>query len=164
MWSTRPTMGLMVVGWVGLVGVVAGAAIALFGQHNLRRLDRRDGDAGLMLEQCATVLALSEDYRNRVWEERLLGARDAVEAWDLREYRMAEARLRVLSADQSLLDALAAVGNAGQRLGKLWRVAPEEGDALDTAWVAYKVAVHNFEASARNALRRSALCRRLIGR
>jgi hypothetical protein len=54
---------------------LAGALLALAGQQwGLRRASRtRAGE--LLLEQCAQLIALSEDFRNRAWEESVLGQR-----------------------------------------------------------------------------------------
>ena len=52
-----------------LAGVAAGALIAFGGQYLLRRGERHEPNDALLLEQFALVIALSEDYRNRVWEE-----------------------------------------------------------------------------------------------
>ena len=88
--------------WIGLAGVVAGAVIAFGGQYLLRRAERQDRNDALLLEQFAIIIALSEDYRNRVWEERNQVANSVVNAWDLGTYRLAEARLRVLSRDSAV--------------------------------------------------------------
>jgi len=56
--------------WAGLVGVVAGALIAFAGQYVMRRGEKQERFDALLLEQFAVIIALSEDFRNRVWEER----------------------------------------------------------------------------------------------
>lgn len=56
--------------WVGLIGVLAGALIAFVSQYLVGRSERQERNEALLLEQCALLIALSEDYRNRVWEER----------------------------------------------------------------------------------------------
>lgn len=92
--------------WIGLAGVVAGAFIAFVGQYMMRRSEMRERSEALLLEQAAVIAALSEDYRNRVWEERSKLAGDVVAAWDMGAYRLAEARLRILSGDHGLLEAM----------------------------------------------------------
>jgi hypothetical protein len=72
----------------------------------MRRSEARERSETLLLEQSAVIVALSEDYRNRVWEERAQVASDVVGAWDIGTYRLAEARLRILSRDPEILDAL----------------------------------------------------------
>ena len=112
--------------WIGLVGVAAGALIAFGGQYLLRRTERQERNDTLLLEQFALIIALSEDYRNRVWEERNQVASGVVHAWDLGAYRLAEARLRVLSRDPSLVAAPEALHEAGGHLGKTWRLTPSD--------------------------------------
>ena len=56
--------------WIGLLGVLAGALIAFGGQYLMRRDERQERNITLLLEQCAVIVALSYDFRNRVWEER----------------------------------------------------------------------------------------------
>lgn len=69
--------------WVGLAGVVAGALIAFAGQLAMQRRGERDRFDSLLLEQFAMIIAISEDFRNRVWEERNQVASDVVGKWDL---------------------------------------------------------------------------------
>jgi hypothetical protein len=52
--------------WIGLVGALAGASIALLGQYTFKKLERRHGNLALLYEQCAQLVALSEDFRNRL--------------------------------------------------------------------------------------------------
>jgi hypothetical protein len=84
---------------IGLVGAVAGVLIAFGGQYPMRRAERQERCDALLLEQFAQVIALSEDYRNRVREERKQVASDVVDQWIFAAYRLAEARLRVSSQD-----------------------------------------------------------------
>jgi hypothetical protein len=69
--------------WVGLAGVIAGAIIAFAGQYVMRRGDKQERFDALLLEQFADIIALSEDFRNRIWEERNQVASDVVSKWDL---------------------------------------------------------------------------------
>ena len=80
--------------WVTLLATVAGAVIALTGQYIVKRGEKRTRSGELLLEQCAQVIALSEDLRNRVWEEKELGVQGTVEAWDLGAHRLAAARVK----------------------------------------------------------------------
>jgi hypothetical protein len=80
-----------------LVGVVAGALFAFAGQYVLRRIEKQDRYDALLLEQFTCIIGLSEDFRNRIWEERKQVASDVVSKWDLAAYRRAEALLRILS-------------------------------------------------------------------
>ncbi len=60
--------------FLGLIGVLAGATIAFFGQFFASRSERRERHTVYLLEQCAVLAALTDDFQNRVWEERHLGA------------------------------------------------------------------------------------------
>ena len=140
--------------WIGLVGVLAGALIAFGGQYLLRRTERQERNDTLLLEQFALIVALSEDYRNRVWEERNQVASGVVHAWDLGAYRLAEARLRVLSRDPSLVAAPEALHEAGGHLGKTWRLTPSDQAAVDNAWRAHRAAINQFVAASSQVLRR----------
>lgn len=107
--------------WIGLVGVIAGAVIALSGQYLTRRSEVRERQQTLLLEQCALVTALAEDFRNRVWEERNQVAEGVVARWDLGAYRLAQARLRILCDETGVLSALQVLSEAGGNLGRIWR-------------------------------------------
>ena len=140
--------------WIGLAGVVAGAVIAFGGQYLLRRAERQDRNDALLLEQFAIIIALSEDYRNRVWEERNQVANSVVNAWDLGTYRLAEARLRVLSRDSAVVAALKVLHEAGTQLGKAWRLGSSDEAAVNRAWVAHRKAIEQFVAASSRAVRR----------
>lgn len=145
----------MVAAWIGLVGVVAGALIAFGGQYLMRRADRQERVDALLLEQFAQVIALCEDFRNRVWMERLQVASDVVDEWDFGTYRLAEARLRVLSQDSQLMAALEALLETGKELDRAWRVTPSDEAAVDKAWKANREAVERFVAVSSQMIRHS---------
>jgi hypothetical protein len=105
----------------------------------------------LILEQCAQLVALSEDYRNRVWEERNLGVTDLVAQWDLGGYRLADARLHLLSSDETVLTASRALHRAGVNLGVAWRTTPRSDGEIDTAWTNHKQAINDFIDASRTA-------------
>ena len=139
--------------WIGLIGVLAGAAIALLGQYGVRRMERRQARDALLLEQCAHVVALSEDYRNRLWEERKLGAENAVASWDMREYRLAGARIRLLTTNVEIGRALEQLVKIGTELGKAWRISRADNEELQQAWVAHREGLDNFVEVAGKAVR-----------
>lgn len=141
--------------WIGLVGVVAGALIAFGGQYLARRTERQERNDALLLEQFALVIALSEDYRNRVWEEHNQVASNVVGKWDIGTYRLAEARLRVLSQEPKVVAALEALQEAGSALGRAWRLGPGRSDeaAVDSAWVAHRAALDRFVAVSSRVIR-----------
>ena len=120
--------------WMGLIGALAGATIAFVGQYAMTRSARRERETALLLEQCAQLIALSEDYRNRIWEERRLGATNVVVSWNLGDYRLAEAKLKLLCSDTRVLQAVEQLRETGVELGKAWRMAAPEAGELDAAW------------------------------
>jgi hypothetical protein len=130
--------------WIGLVGVVAGAFVAFSGQYLMSRTERQERNTALLVEQCALIIALSEDYRNRVWEERNQVASDVVGKWDIGTYRLAEARLRVLSLEPDFLAALEALHNSGIALGRAWRLGTSDDATVDNAWAASRDALERF--------------------
>lgn len=138
--------------WAALLSAVAGGAIALAGQYLTRRLDTRSRGSELLLELCATIVALSEDFRNRLWEERLLGHTGRVDTWDLAGARLAEARLRILSKDQRLLGALDEVTKSGGSLGAYWRRGQVEEDELQRRSDRNKDAIAAFLTVARDVV------------
>jgi hypothetical protein len=69
--------------WVGLVGVVTGALFAFASQYVLRRVEKKGQYETLLLEQFTCIIGLSEDFRNRIWEERNQLASDVVANWDM---------------------------------------------------------------------------------
>ena len=130
--------------WVGLVGVVAGAFVAFGGQYLVNRTERTERNIALLLEQCALIIALSHDYRNRVWEERHQVASDVVGKWDIGTHRLAQARLRILSRDPDFLAAMDALQKSGTALGRAWRLNPDDSAAVDSAWEANRDAIALF--------------------
>ena len=121
-WGILPSVDA----WVALLGAVAGATIAIVGRYVARRSEVRERAVMLLLEQCAEVVALAEDYRNRVWEERNSLSNDAVATRNISAYQLAEARLRILCRAPSLVSALDALRKAGITLGRTWRLSRSE--------------------------------------
>jgi hypothetical protein len=96
-----------------LVGVIAGALTAFGGQYLMRRTERQERYSALLLEQFALIIALSEDFQGRVWEERHQVASDVVGKRDWLTLRLAHARLRVLSHDPKVMAAFRELYDAG---------------------------------------------------
>jgi hypothetical protein len=138
--------------WIGLAGVLAGALIALGGQYLLRSTERKDRISTLVLEQSALLIAMSEDFRGRIWAERNEAATGLVEAWDAGAYRLAEARLRLLSPGSAVAAELESLRETGKDLGKAWSLAPGDTAVVDSAWKAYRVAIDRFVAVSSRAL------------
>jgi hypothetical protein len=88
-----------------------------------RNSEARERFGTLLLEQYAQVVALSEDFRNRVWEERNNLNSDVVAQWDLPSFRLAEARVKILCRVPSVLSALHTVNQTGIALGRAWRLS-----------------------------------------
>jgi hypothetical protein len=132
--------------WIGLVGVVAGAFVALVSQYLIRNSEARERRETLLLEQLAMVIALSEDYRDRVWQERNKVSTGVVAAWDIGPYRVGEAKLKILCQDSNLLAALMALNRCGIELGTSWELSPEDEGRTEAAWKAHKTALEQFIA------------------
>jgi hypothetical protein len=138
--------------WIGLVGVIAGAVVALGGQYVTRRSEARERQEALLLEQCALLVALSGDYLNRVWEERNQLATDVVASWDLGAYRIAQARLRILCRKPDVLLALDTLSKTGGDLGKAWRLTPDDVGNVDAALDAHRSALDAFTTASSRLL------------
>jgi hypothetical protein len=130
--------------WIGLIGALAGAGIALVGQYSVRRAEAQERAASTLLEQCATLVALSEDFRNRVWEERRLNVSGSVSNWGIGEQRLVEARLRIACPDAHLLDAVLDLRATGQELGKVWRMQDRNDEVVEAAWRAHRESLNTF--------------------
>lgn len=139
--------------WIGLAGVVAGALIAIGGQSLNHRSQVRVQNADRLLERLALIVALSEDFRNRVWEERNNVADKVVREWDLGAYRLAEARLKILCPSPGLLSALEVLHDAGSDLGRVWRLLPHDSDRVQSTWEAHRHAIDSFAAAAADQVR-----------
>ena len=129
--------------WVGLVGVVAGALFAFAGQYVLRRIEKQDRYDALPLEQFTCIIGLSEDFRNRIWEERKQVASDVVSKWDLAAYRRAEALLRILS-QEPVREALRNLDDAGADLGEAWRTKSGDQPAVDSLLADHRKAIEEL--------------------
>ena len=138
--------------WMGLLGVLAGAAIAIVGQRLSYRSESRDRLQTLVLERASQLVALSEDFRNRVWEERHGVSAETVVAWDLAAFRLAEATLRLLCPSPAMTSALRELRQAGQDLGKEWRLNRSSGPQLDLAWERHRKAIEDFLSTSSDAL------------
>jgi len=140
--------------WIGLVGVVAGALVALVSQYIIRNSEARERRDALLLKQLAMVIALSEDYRDRIWRERNMIATGVVASWDIGSYRLAEAKLKILCQDSNLLATLVALNRRGGELGTSWSLSPEDESRTEAAWKAHKAALEQFIAAGSTMVRR----------
>ncbi|MFD9907639.1 hypothetical protein [Streptomyces sp. NPDC059063] len=140
--------------WGTLLATIAGAVIALVGQHLVKRSEERARISELLLEQCAVAAASSMEFRDRIWEERHLGLEGRVASWDLSALRMATARVHILSKDESLLSALDQLNRAGRRLGSYWRRGDVNDANYSDLWDRHGVAVNKFLAASGKTVRR----------
>ena len=131
-------------GWLGLVGAAVGAGIAIVGQYVTTRRERKGRLAELLLEQCAQAVALEEDFRSRLFEERRLGRIGRVEEWDLRASTLAGARLRLLSNNEELLASARELAEAGTDLGRYWRTGGREPEEVDRLWRRHRQGIDSF--------------------
>jgi hypothetical protein len=145
-----PTMGA----WGTLFATVVGAAIALLGQHLVKRAEHRARISELLLEQCALIAASSSYFHNRVWEERVLDMADRVSSWDVSAHQLASARLRILSKDRALLSALQELNSAGQQLGSYWRRGAVDEAEFTSRWDRHRTATDQFLAASAEVVHR----------
>lgn len=83
-------------------------------------------------------------------------ASDVVGKWDLEAYRLAEARLRVLSQSPDLKAALEELDDAGARLGNLPRDGPRDEGTIDNASKFHRDAIERFVVLSSQILRHRA--------
>ncbi|MFD9073662.1 hypothetical protein [Streptomyces lasiicapitis] len=140
--------------WGTLLATIAGAAIALVGQHLVKRSEERARISELLLEQCAVVAASSMEFRDRMWEERHLDLEGRVASWDLSALRMATARVHILSKDEALLSSLDHLNKAGRRLGSYWRLGDASDASYSDLWDRHGVALKQFLATSGKTVRR----------
>ena len=130
--------------WIGLLGAALGGLIALGGQQLASRAEHREARRAELLSSVSALIALSEDFRNRVWEERNQLSDTAVADWDLRAYRLAEAQVMVLLSDPQDRAAAEALRRRGSDLGRCWRTQKVDGPDLEAAWAAHKASLEAF--------------------
>jgi hypothetical protein len=139
--------------WAVVVAAVAGAAIALLGQWVAKRGERKTRAAELLLEQCALLVALNEDFRNRIWEERTLQQAGRADGWDLGAARLTSARIRTLCDDADVLAALDEIGIAGKELGAYWRRGDIDEEEFERRYEREKTATARFLDAAAGVIR-----------
>jgi hypothetical protein len=141
--------------WITLLAALVGGSLTLAGQAVGRRSEGNARRMELVLEQCSRIAALSEDFRNRFWEERVLGLADRTAQWDLEAHRLAAARLRILCGDPQVITALDELEASGKALGGYWRRGDVDESELDDRYARDKAALAVFlRASARLVRRR----------
>jgi hypothetical protein len=106
---------------LAIIATIIGATIAFASQWTFDRRHRRQRFQELLLEQSAILLALNDDFENRLWEERALGLENRVSEWDLTSSRLAKAKLQIISGSKDLDAAVATLHATGVELGRYWR-------------------------------------------
>jgi hypothetical protein len=139
--------------WAVVVAAVAGAAIALFGQWTAKRGERRTRVGELLLEQCTLLIALNEDLRNRIWEERTLQQAGRVDGWDLGSARLAMARIGILCDDADVLAAVDEIGTAGKDLAAYWRRGDIDDEEFERRYEREKTATAGLRDAAARSFR-----------
>ncbi len=138
---------------VTLTATLVGAGIAFLSQWLFDRRQRTGRLGELLLEQSALLLALNDDFENRLWEERSLKLKDRVDTWDFTSSRLAKSKLEILSTDRELNNALSKLHLAGVCLGAYWRRGNCDEDILDGYLTAYRSARVEFLAASSAAVR-----------
>lgn len=141
--------------WAAIVAAIVGGAIALAGQRTARQRDKQTRVAELLLEACGQVVSLSDDYRNRLWEEVELGHAGRVDGWNLLGNQLAVARIRILTDDSNLLSTLEQLTDSGKAMGAYWRRGHVDLIDLQSRREADKLACAEFVAASAVVVRKS---------
>jgi hypothetical protein len=139
---------------VTLLATLAGAGIAFFSQWIFDRRQRTDRLGKLILKYGALLLAVNEDFENRLWEERVLGLKERVDNWDLASSRRARLNLEILSADPILKQALSRLHSTGVAVGSYWRINRSNDKKLEALLADHQVARKEFQAATSVAVRK----------
>lgn len=140
--------------WVTLIAGLAGALIALAGQQWGTQRANKTRAGELLLEQCAQLIALSEDFRNRAWEETVLGQQGRVDAWDVSGHRLAMARVQILCQDPAVLEALRELRESGTTYGGHLRRRDLSDGELKALRERNKISIAAFTAESARVVRR----------
>jgi hypothetical protein len=133
--------------WIALLAALVGGGLAIAGQLITRRSEGNARRLDLLLEQCSRLAALSDDYRNRLWEERVLGMVDRTSGWDFERFTVACAHVRILCRDEHVIAALDELATSGKALGGYWRRGEVEDQEVDQRYERDKAAVAAFLAA-----------------
>jgi hypothetical protein len=99
----------------------------------------------LLLKQCAQLIALSEDFRNRAWEE---------DGWDGAAHRLAMARARILCQDAAVLAALAEMEESGREYGSHLRRSDVSDEELADLRARNKASISDLANASSAVIRR----------
>lgn len=136
----------------GLLAVAAGVTAAVAAQWIIRRFGKSEARMRQVKDECAKLLALSEDLQKRVIEQ--LGGTASAEnvyAWDTAAYRRARARLQSLDPPRSIRAALTDLDETRADLRLAWRLSAiqpaVEHEDLAGAIQAHADAIDHFAAA-----------------
>jgi hypothetical protein len=97
---------------------------------------------------------LSEDFRNRAWEETVLGLHGKVDGWDGRGHRLAMARARILCQDSAVLAALNEMEASGKAYGGHLRRRDVSDDELAALRERNKASIEALANASARVIRR----------
>ena len=140
--------------WVTLLAGLAGGIIALAGQQWGTYRANRTRAGELLLEQCAQFIALSHDFRNRAWEETVLGQSGRVDAWDVSGHRLAMARIQILCRDPGVLAAVKEMHESGTAYGGHLRRGDVSDGELRALRERNKASIETFTTESARVVRR----------
>lgn len=132
----------------GLLAVAAaGAAIAVT-QWAVRRASRADSRSRQLKDECARILALSENlHRRAVGQLSGTAPAGSVRAWDAPAYRKARTRLQVLDPPNSVQAALADLDETRAELrtaSEISAALADNREAFASAVDAHAAAIDHF--------------------
>ena len=111
---------------IGLIGVIAGALIALYSQRFQQRAGEDTDIRKVLLQQCANVVALEHDFRHRVFDHRERKLPNTLPEWPRSKRREAEAQILILSTNDQLRDQLLLLRRKGAALAAALEAADEQ--------------------------------------
>ena len=144
-----------------LAGVVVGSAGTLIAQLAVRRREERERWVGVMLEACASIYMLEDEYLAcaGMAHPPPYFASERFQRWSRQERALAGARLRLVADQERLHEIESELRASGKRL---WWLAREAGPAADPDDFETKVDCHRelleeFVSTARTSLRRGSV-------
>ena len=117
-----------------LLGVVIGSGVTLVGQIIVRRREERERWAGVMLETCAIIYRLEDEFMSSVTRafRQPFYETDRYKRWSRSDRAHAAARLRLVSDCQRLHDLDSRLRDSGRTI---MRLAQQDGTAISSAEV-----------------------------
>ncbi len=109
----------------GLVGVVVGAVVAFAGQVFIRRREEKERWLTVLLEECANLYVLEQEFRGGIWLAYGEGDFERLRQWGRTDRRMSGTKLRLVCTDSELVDSAERLTALGKQV---WNVAKEDPD------------------------------------